>query len=509
MISRRYNGVQIIIPFFIGWQFVFSQKIYFGMEKIMVVNRGEIAIRIIESIHKLGLDSVAIFSEADRNAPFVKLATQAVCIGPPPSNQSYLKMDRIIEHALRLGCDGIHPGYGFLSENANFARKVEDAGIRFIGPKPHAIEVMGNKLAAKAAVKKYDIPLVPGTDEAISDVDKAIEIAKSIGFPILIKAAAGGGGKGMRIVREEKELESQMDRAISEAKASFGDGAVFIEKFVESPRHIEIQILADQFGNTIHLNERECSIQRRHQKVIEEAPSAKIDAKTRNKMGEAAIKVAKACDYIGAGTVELLVDANNEFYFLEMNTRLQVEHPVTECITGIDLVEEQIRVARGEKLRWKQKDININGHSIELRVYAEDPYDSFLPSIGRLHQYRPPKGEGIRVDDGMAEGLDVPIHYDPMISKLVVHAGTRIEAISLMQSAIKSYKIEGVSTTLPFGAYVMQHPAFISGEYDTQFVAQYFSSELMKNFTKEEERIAAIISLHLAKSNERKIKETD
>lgn len=475
----------------------------------MVVNRGEIAVRVIESIHKLGLNSVAVFSEADRNAPFVKLAKQAVCIGPPPSNQSYLQMDRIIEHALRLECDGIHPGYGFLSENSTFAQKVEDAGIAFIGPKPHAIEVMGNKLAAKAAVKKYDIPLVPGTDEAISDVDKAIEVAKSIGFPILIKAAAGGGGKGMRIVRKAEDLKSQMDRAISEAQASFGDGSVFIEKFVESPRHIEIQILADQYGNTIHLNERECSIQRRHQKVIEEAPSAKIDAKTRKKMGEAAIKVAKACDYIGAGTVELLADANNDFYFLEMNTRLQVEHPVTECITGIDLVEEQIRVARGEKMRWKQEDIPIDGHSIELRVYAEDPYDNFLPSIGCLKTYSPPKGKGIRVDDGMAEGLDVPIHYDPMISKLVVHAETRIEAISLMQSAIKAYKIEGVATTLPFGEYVMQHSAFISGEYDTQFVSKYFSGDVMKNFTKEEERIAAIIALHLAKSNKKKVVETD
>ncbi len=479
------------------------------MKKIMVVNRGEIAVRVIESIHKLGLNSVAVFSEADRNAPFVKLAKQAVCIGPPPSNQSYLQMDRIIEHALRLECDGIHPGYGFLSENSTFAQKVEDAGIAFIGPKPHAIEVMGNKLAAKAAVKKYDIPLVPGTDEAISDVDKAIEVAKSIGFPILIKAAAGGGGKGMRIVRKAEDLKSQMDRAISEAQASFGDGSVFIEKFVESPRHIEIQILADQYGNTIHLNERECSIQRRHQKVIEEAPSAKIDAKTRKKMGEAAIKVAKACDYIGAGTVELLADANNDFYFLEMNTRLQVEHPVTECITGIDLVEEQIRVARGEKMRWKQEDIPIDGHSIELRVYAEDPYDNFLPSIGCLKTYSPPKGKGIRVDDGMAEGLDVPIHYDPMISKLVVHAETRIEAISLMQSAIKAYKIEGVATTLPFGEYVMQHSAFISGEYDTQFVSKYFSGDVMKNFTKEEERIAAIIALHLAKSNKKKVVETD
>jgi acetyl-CoA carboxylase biotin carboxylase subunit len=476
------------------------------MDKVMVVNRGEIAVRILRSLHNMGIASVAVFSEADRDAPFVQMAHEAVCVGPPPSAQSYLQMDRLIEHATQLNCDGIHPGYGFLSENAEFARKVEAAGITFIGPRPKAIEVMGNKLAAKAAVQNYDIPMVPGTDHAIDDVDEAIAIAKKIGFPILIKASAGGGGKGMRIVRSADKLESQMDRAISEAKASFGDGAVFIEKFIDSPRHIEIQILADQHGNVIHLNERECSIQRRHQKVIEEAPSAKIDAKTRAAMGEAAIRVARACDYVGAGTVEFLTDAENKFYFLEMNTRLQVEHPISECITGLDLVEEQIKVARGEELSWQQEDIGINGHAIELRVYAEDPYNNFLPSIGKLKTYQAPEGKHIRVDDGFREGMDIPIYYDPMISKLVVHHESREKAIHAMIEAIQNYTIDGVETTLGFGRFVMQHPEFIKGTYDTQFVDQYFTESDRKRFYEEEEEVAAIIALRLLREQRNRVK---
>lgn len=472
----------------------------------MVVNRGEIAVRILRSLHDMGIASVAVFSEADRDAPFVQMAHESVCVGPPPSSESYLQMDRLIEHATRLKCDGIHPGYGFLSENADFARKVDAAGITFIGPRPKAIEVMGNKLAAKAAVQNYDIPMVPGTDHAIDDVAEAITIAKRIGFPILIKAAAGGGGKGMRIVRSEDKLESQMDRAISEAKSSFGDGSVFIEKFIDSPRHIEIQILADQHGNVIHLNERECSIQRRHQKVIEEAPSAKIDASTRAAMGEAAIRVARACDYVGAGTVEFLTDAENKFYFLEMNTRLQVEHPITECITGLDLVEEQIKVARGEKLSWKQEDIGIHGHAIELRVYAEDPYNNFLPSIGQLKTYRAPVGDHIRVDDGFREGMHIPIYYDPMISKLVVHHDNREKAIQAMIEAIQNYNIDGVETTLNFGRFVMQHPEFINGTYDTQFVDQHFTEKDMKRFYEEEEEVAAIIALRLLREKRNRVK---
>ncbi|HKK62898.1 MAG TPA: acetyl-CoA carboxylase biotin carboxylase subunit [Bacteroidales bacterium] len=479
------------------------------MNKIMVVNRGEIAVRVLTSIKNMGIRSVAVFSEADRKAPFVKIADESVCIGPALSSESYLNIDNIIHHAKRLNCDGIHPGYGFLSENAEFAKAVEIAGITFIGPKPHAIEVMGNKLAAKAAVSNDEIPMVPGTEEPIKDINRATEIAEDIGFPILIKAAAGGGGKGMRIVRESKNLKAQMERAISEAQNAFGNGAVFIEKFIDSPRHIEIQILADTYGKIIHLNERECSIQRRHQKVIEEAPSLKIDEATRKEMGETAIRVAKACNYVGAGTVEFLTDKENNFYFLEMNTRLQVEHPVTELITGVDLVEEQIRIARGEHLRWNQNDISIQGHSIELRVYAENPYDNFLPSIGTLLKYKPPQIEGVRVDDGMQEGLEIPIYYDPMISKLIVHEQTREKAISKMKTAIQNYQIEGVETTLSFGLFVMKHQEFISGEYDTQFVDQYFTPEAMKGFTEKEERVAALMALHLSRKNYKTISESD
>jgi acetyl-CoA carboxylase biotin carboxylase subunit len=479
------------------------------MKKIMVVNRGEIAVRVLTSIRNMGIKSVAVFSEADRKAPFVRLADEAVCIGPATSAESYLNIENIIHHAKRLNCDGIHPGYGFLSENAVFAKAVESEGINFIGPEPHAIEIMGNKLEAKAAVKNYEIPLVPGTDEAVEDIERAIEIATGIGFPILIKAAAGGGGKGMRIVRKSENLKAQMERAISEAKNAFGNGAVFIEKFIDSPRHIEIQVLADEHGNVIHLNERECSIQRRHQKVIEEAPSVKIDKQTRTKMGETAIRVAKACQYVGAGTVEFLTDKENNFYFLEMNTRLQVEHPITEMITGVDLVEEQIRIARGEKLRWKQSDISINGHAIELRVYAENPYDNFLPSIGILNTYNPPKMNGVRVDDGMEEGLQIPIHYDPMISKLIVHEQTRNKAISKMKTAILNYQVEGVETTLPFGLFVMKHPEFISGEYDTQFVEEFFTAVDMKQFTEKEEKIAALMALHLSQKEHKKVSEAN
>ncbi|HCV80235.1 MAG TPA: biotin carboxylase, partial [Zunongwangia profunda] len=336
------------------------------MKKILVANRGEIALRIMKSIQKMGIKTVAIFSEADRNAPHVKFADEAVCVGPAPSNQSYLLGNKIIEVCKQLNVDGIHPGYGFLSENADFAEAVEEAGISFIGPRSKAIRIMGSKLAAKDAVKKYDIPMVPGIDEAITDTKKAKKIAAEIGYPILIKASAGGGGKGMRVVEQEKDLEDQMKRAISEAKSAFGDGSVFIEKYVASPRHIEIQVLADTHGNTLHLFERECSVQRRHQKVIEEAPSVVLDAKLREEMGKAAVRVAEACDYVGAGTVEFLFDENRNFYFLEMNTRLQVEHPVTEFITGVDLVEEQIKIARGEVLSIKQEDLKIKGHALEL-----------------------------------------------------------------------------------------------------------------------------------------------
>lgn len=465
------------------------------MNKILVANRGEIALRVMKTAQKMGIKTVAVYSTADRNSPHVKFADEAVLIGEAPSNKSYLLGDKIIKVAKDLNVDGIHPGYGFLSENANFAEKVEKNGITWIGPGSKAIRVMGSKLAAKDAVKKYKIPMVPGIDEAITDTEEAKKIAKEIGFPILIKASAGGGGKGMRIVEREKDLEDQMKRAISEAESAFGDGSVFIEKYIGSPRHIEIQVLADTHGNFVHLFERECSIQRRHQKVVEEAPSVVLDEELRKKMGEAAVKVAKACDYIGAGTVEFLLDEDKNFYFLEMNTRLQVEHPVTEFITGKDLVEQQIRVARGEELGFRQDDLEINGHSVELRVYAEDPIEDFMPSVGVLKRYRGPSGEGIRLDDGFEEGMEVPIYYDPMLAKLITYGKTREEAIQLMIKAIDQYEVVGVSTTLPFGKFVFEHEAFRSGNFDTHFVKKYYSAEKLQEETEEEAKLAAMIAL--------------
>lgn len=465
------------------------------MKKILVANRGEIALRVMKTAKKMGIKTVAVYSTADREAPHVKFADEAVLIGEAPSNQSYLLGDKIIEVAKSLGVDGIHPGYGFLSENADFAEKVEQNGITFIGPRSKAIRIMGSKLAAKDAVKAYNIPMVPGLDEAITDVEKAKQVAKEIGFPILIKASAGGGGKGMRVVENEAEFEAQMERAISEAQSAFGDGSVFIEKFVGSPRHIEIQVMADQHGNIVHLFERECSIQRRHQKVIEEAPSAVLTPEIRQAMGEAAVKVAQACDYVGAGTVEFLLDENKNFYFLEMNTRLQVEHPVTEMITGMDLVELQIRVARGEVLPIKQEDLKILGHALELRVYAEDSLDNFMPSVGNLSVYQLPTGEGIRVDNGIDEGMDVPIYYDPMLAKLITYGKTREEAIHIMLKAISNYKIKGIETTLPFGKFVFEHEAFLSGNFDTHFVKKYYNPEVIKEQSAKEAEVAALVAL--------------
>jgi propionyl-CoA carboxylase alpha chain len=465
------------------------------MQKILVANRGEIAIRVMKTAQKMGIKTVAVYSTVDRNAPHVKFADEAVCIGEAPSSQSYLLGSKIIEVAKALNVDAIHPGYGFLSENADFAEEAEKNNIIFIGPKSKAIKIMGSKLAAKDAVKEYNIPMVPGYDEAITDVEKAKVVAKEIGFPILIKASAGGGGKGMRVVETEADFESQMDRAISEAISAFGDGSVFIEKYVGSPRHIEIQVMADSHGNVLYLFERECSIQRRHQKVIEEAPSSVLTPELRKKMGEAAVLVAKSCDYLGAGTVEFLLDENNNFYFLEMNTRLQVEHPVTELITGTDLVELQIRVARGEALTIKQEDLQIKGHALELRVYAEDPLNDFLPSVGHLDVYQLPVGEGIRVDNGFEQGMDIPIYYDPMLAKLITYGQTREEAIQLMIKAIEGYQVEGVQTTLPFGKFVFEHEAFRSGKFDTHFVKKYYNAEMLKNQMAQEAEIAALIAL--------------
>ncbi len=465
------------------------------IKKILVANRGEIAIRVMKTAKKMGIKTVAVFSTADRNALHVKYADEAVCIGEAASSQSYLRGDKIIEVCKELSVDAVHPGYGFLSENSAFAEECEKNNIIFIGPKSKAIEMMGSKLAAKEAVMKYDIPMVPGVDHAITDLEEAKKTAREVGFPILIKASAGGGGKGMRIVEKEEDFESQMDRAISEATNAFGDGSVFIEKYVTKPRHIEIQIMADSHGNVLYVFERECSIQRRHQKVVEEAPSSILTPEMRKKMGEAAVKVARACDYLGAGTVEFLLDDKHNFYFLEMNTRLQVEHPVTEMISGLDLVELQIKVARGEALEIKQEDLVIHGHAMELRVYAEDPMNDFLPNVGNLTTYKLPEGEGIRVDNGIEEGMDVPIYYDPMLSKLVTYGKTREESIELMIKAIDNYHVEGVATTLPFGKFVMEHEAFRSGDFDTGFVKAYYSPEKLKADLDIEAEIAAMIAL--------------
>ena len=469
-----------------------------NIKKILIANRGEIALRVIRSAKEMGIKTVAVFSEADRNSLHVRAADEAVLIGPPASSESYLRGDKIIEVCKELGVDAIHPGYGFLSENADFAKMVSDAGLKFIGPSPEAIEVMGSKLAAKAAVSKYNIPLVPGTEEAITDIAAAKKIAAEIGYPILIKASAGGGGKGMRIVETEADFEEQMERAVSEAISAFGDGAVFIEKFITSPKHIEIQVLGDEHGNIIHLFERECSVQRRHQKVIEEAPSAVLTPEIRDEMGKCAVDVAKACSYYGAGTVEFIVDQDLNYYFLEMNTRLQVEHPVTEQITGVDLVKEQIKIAEGKELSIKQEDLKINGHSIEVRVYAEDPKNNFLPDIGKLMTYVRPQGAGVRVDDGFEQGMEIPIYYDPMIAKLVTFGKDREEAIQRMIRAIEEYQITGIQTTLGFCKFVLRHEAFVSGEFDTKFVDKYFKPEMLDvDSAGLEEEIAIALVNHL------------
>ncbi len=467
------------------------------MDKILIANRGEIALRVMRSCREMGIKTIAVFSEADRLAPFVRYADEAVCIGPPPSSQSYLDGDKIITVCKELKADAIHPCYGFLSENAAFAKKVKKAGLIFIGPSPESMEMMGDKLSAKAAAKKYKIPMVPGSAGAITGIAEGKKVAKEVGFPLLIKASAGGGGKGMRIIERIEDLEEQMKMAVSEAKSAFGDGSVFIEKYVAGPRHIEIQLLGDTHGNIVHLFERECSIQRRHQKLVEEAPSSILSADLRKRMGDCAVDVGKACNYIGAGTVEFLLDEQQNFYFLEMNTRLQVEHPVTEMITGIDLVKEQIKVARGEKLSFSQNDLAINGHSIEVRVCAEDPANNFLPDIGKLSIYQTPKGPGVRVDDGFEEGMDIPIYYDPMIAKLIVHGKDRSEAIGRMIRAIDDYKIVGVETTLGFCKFVMQHTAFVSGNFDTHFINKHFKPEMLNPDNENEAEIAAIVASHL------------
>ena len=479
------------------------------MNTILIANRGEIATRVIRSAREMGIRTIAVYSDADVNALHVQMADEAYRLGPAPSRESYLLMDRLLEVAHQAGAQGIHPGYGFLSENAEFAQRVNDAGLTFIGPGPHAIEIMGNKLAAKQTVREYDIPMLPGTDQAVTDVEEGRRLAEAIGFPVLIKAAAGGGGKGMRVVEQSSDFEGSMQRAISEARSSFGDGAVFIEKYIGSPRHIEVQVLADTHGHVVHLFERECSVQRRHQKVVEEAPSGVLTPALRQAMGQSAVKVARSCNYVGAGTVEFLLDEQHHYYFLEMNTRLQVEHPVTELITGKDLVKEQIKIARGEALSFGQDDLNILGHAIELRLYAEDPASNFLPSVGRLSTYRVPNGPGIRVDSGYQEGDEIPIHYDPMIAKLVAYGHDRDEAIARMHRACNEFELQGVANTLGFGAFVMAHPSFRKGDYDTHFVQLHFDPQTLGRGTEAEQEAVALLGAWLAEQDKVSARRTD
>ncbi|MEW6773578.1 MAG: acetyl-CoA carboxylase biotin carboxylase subunit [Bacteroidota bacterium] len=481
-----------------------------NIHKILIANRGEITLRIIRSAKEMGIKTVAIFSEADRYAPFVKAADESYLIGPPPSNQSYLLADKIIDIALQSKADAIHPGYGFLSENAEFAEKFINAGLIFIGPPPSAMKKIGDKLSAKQTAKEQHVPMISGSDGAVKDIKEAKKIAEKIGFPLLIKASAGGGGKGMRLVTKMEELEESMQRAMSEAKSAFGDDAVFIEKYAEEPKHIEVQILGDQHGNVVYLFERECSIQRRHQKVIEEAPSPVVTDELRKAMGECAVRLAKAVGYYNAGTVEFLVDKHRNFYFLEVNARLQVEHPVTEMITGLDLVKEQIKIAMGEPLSFKQEDLKINGHSIEVRVSAEDPMNNFLPDIGKLLMYQRPQGHGIRVDDGYEEGMEIPIYYDPMIAKLIVHAKDRPTAIDKMINAINQYKISGIETTLDFCKFVLRHPDFISGKFDTGFVAKYFTPDaLIEPLDESEKEVLSIIASTYFEKEKNKLREVN
>jgi acetyl-CoA carboxylase, biotin carboxylase subunit len=470
--------------------------------KVLVANRGEIALRVMRSVREMGIGTVAVYSEADRKSLHVRFANEAVCIGPPPSSESYLRIEKIIAAAKQTGANAIHPGYGFLSENEDFARACRDNNIIFIGPSPEAIEIMGSKLAAKEAVAKFNVPLVPGTSTPISDVKEAKGIADKIGYPVLIKASAGGGGKGMRVVNNTEEFESQLERATSEAMSSFGDGSVFIEKYITNPKHIEFQVFGDHQGNVIHFFERECSIQRRHQKVIEEAPSSALTPALRKAMGEAAVNVLKSCNYYNAGTVEFILDENKNFYFLEMNTRLQVEHPVTEMITGIDLVKLQIHVAQGEPLPFKQEELTIRGHAVEARVYAEDPANNFLPDIGTLHTYKIPKGHGVRVDDGFEQGMSIPFYYDPMIAKLVCHAETRDMAIEKTLRALRDYEITGVETTINFCRFAVNHEAFRSGNFDTNFVNRYFKPEMLQSESNaDSESIAVALAGMLLQEN--------
>ncbi len=476
------------------------------IRKILIANRGEIVVRIIRTCREMGIGTVAVFSEGDRAAMHVRLADEAYGIGPTPASESYLQQERIIDAALQAGADAIHPGYGFLAENPEFAEKVKAAGLIFIGPPPQAMRLMGDKTAARQTMQAAGVPIVPGTPEPLADAEAARAAAEKVGYPILLKAAAGGGGKGMRVVERAEDIAAAFRAASSEAASAFGDGRVYIEKYLERPRHVEFQIFADHHGNVIHLGERECSIQRRHQKVIEESPSPIVAPEMREAMGAAAVQAARACGYVNAGTIEFLVDAQRNFYFLEMNTRLQVEHPVTEMVTGQDLVEWQIRVAQGEKLPLKQEEVQFHGHAIECRVYAEDPQNQFLPSTGRIVEMQLPDGPGIRVDAGFAAGDEISMYYDPMIAKLIAFAPTRAQAISRMLRALGEYRILGIRTTIPFCMWVLHHPGFRKGEFDTHFVPnEYYGSaqEQTSHLTEAEQHAAAVALAYLSQAGSR------
>ncbi|KPK63722.1 hypothetical protein AMJ83_05850 [candidate division WOR_3 bacterium SM23_42] len=462
-------------------------------KKILVANRGEIAVRVLRACREMDIASVTVYSDADRNALHARYADEVYHLGPAPATDSYLRIERIIEIAKNAGAEAIHPGYGFLAENTEFARACEDSGIVFIGPTSQAIELLGDKIASKKTMTKAGIPVIPGSEGAVGKEDIAHRIAADIGLPVLIKAAGGGGGKGMRVVRDEKDLSSSMKQAMNEARSAFGNPTIFIEKFLESPRHIEFQILADNHGNVVHLFERECSVQRRHQKLIEESPSAIMTPELRIKMGEAAVKAVKASNYTNAGTVEFMVDRDRNFYFLEMNTRLQVEHPVTELITGIDIVKEQFHIASGEILELKQDDIKMNGTAIECRISAEDPENNFAPSTGRITELIEPGGIGVRVDSGIYEGFEVPIYYDPLIAKLLAWAPTRQETIARMRRALAEYTIRGVKTSIPFHLLVMAHASFVNGDYDTTFIDKVLGKIVYEKHNHEVAAIASVL----------------
>ena len=464
-------------------------------KKILIANRGEIACRVMMTAKKMGIKTVAVYSEADKEARHVQLADEAVCIGPAPSRESYLVMDRIIQACKDTGAEAVHPGYGFLSENEQFAKRCEEEGIVFIGPKHQSIAAMGDKIASKKLALEAKVNTIPGYNEAIDTTEEAVKIAQGIGYPVMIKASAGGGGKGLRVAFNNKEAAEGFAACKTEAMNSFGDDRIFIEKFVEGPRHIEIQVLGDSHGNVIYLNERDCSIQRRHQKVIEEAPSPFIDPATRKAMGEQAVALAKAVNYQSAGTVEFVVGKDKSFYFLEMNTRLQVEHPVTESITGLDLVEQMIRVAAGEKLAFKQEDVKLDGWSMECRINADDPFRNFLPSTGRLVKYRPPEAvNGVRVDTGVYEGGEIPMYYDSMIAKLIVHGKDRTEAIEKMRAALNDFVIRGIHSNIPFQAALLQHPRFVNGDFTTGFIAEEYPEGFKKDSVQplDPKRMAAL-----------------